>query len=374
MKMDFGITFKGDIAPERTVALTKQAEVAGFNHTWFFDSHVLWRECYPVMAKCMENTKTMTFGPLVTNPGIRDWSVASSLFASLARQSDNRIKIGLGRGDSSLRVIGRKPMTVKQMGLFADTIKAIVRGDKASYTYEHYNVKDVQLPWATGYDIPILIAAYGPKALKVAGENGDGLVVQLGDPWLVKWFKDQAVEAGEAIGRDMSDYYVLSSAPVWVGDMDKGREQTRWFPAMVGNHVADIVEKYGKVSDGIPERFTKYIEGRRGYDYHEHADKDAEHLDFITNDIIDAFGILGNVEDHIKKIKELEKAGASQFNIYLMCGEEERIVAEYAEHIIPYFTGKTPKIPSSKTKTKISTSKKAKRTKKSSKKRKRKKK
>lgn len=112
--MDFGITFKGDILPERTVALCKQAEVAGFNHAWFFDSHVLWRECYPVMAMCMENTKKMHFGPCVTNPGIRDWSVAGSLYASLALQSGNRIKIGLGRGDSSLRVIGRKPMTVKK--------------------------------------------------------------------------------------------------------------------------------------------------------------------------------------------------------------------------------------------------------------------
>jgi probable F420-dependent oxidoreductase len=341
--MEFGITFKGDILPDRTVALTKQAEVAGFSHTWFFDSHVLWRECYPVMAMCMENTKKMIFGPCVTNPGIRDWSVAGSLFASLALQSGNRIKVSLGRGDSSLRVIGRKPMSVKTMGIFADTIRAIVKGNKVSYHYEKYDVKDVQLPWATGYEIPVWIAAYGPKALKVAGEKGDGLVVQLADPWLLKWFKDQAVAAGEAVGRDMSNFEVLCSAPVWVGDIHKGREQTRWFPAMVGNHVADIVEKYGKVSDGIPKRFTEYIEGRKGYDYHEHADKDAEHLDFITEDIIDAFAILGNPKDHIKKIKELEKAGATQFNIYLMCGEEERIVAEYGEHIIPHFTGKASK-------------------------------
>ena len=119
--------------------------------------------------------------------------------------------------------------------------------------------------------------------------------------------------------------------------MEKAREQTRWFPAMVGNHVADIVEKYGSKTDEVPRYFTEYIKGRKGYDYKEHADKDAEHLDFISNDVIDAFGILGSVDDHIKKLKELEKAGVTQFNIYLMCGEEERIVAEYGEHIIPEF-------------------------------------
>ena len=113
--------------------------------------------------------------------------------------------------------------------------------------------------------------------------------------------------------------------------MDQARQQTRWFPAMVGNHVADIVERYGMDSPDIPAFLTAYIEGRKGYDYKEHADKDADHLDFISEDIIDAFGIFGDVDQHIAKLKELEAAGVTQFNIYLMCGEEERIVAEYGE-------------------------------------------
>ncbi|MHA2031845.1 MAG: LLM class flavin-dependent oxidoreductase, partial [Candidatus Kariarchaeaceae archaeon] len=147
----------------------------------------------------------------------------------------------------------------------------------------------------------------------------------------------QAVDAGKKAGKDMTDFSLMSAAPVWVGDMEKAREQTRWFPAMVGNHVADIVEKYGSKATDVPHYFTEYIKGRKGYDYKEHADKDAEHLDFISDEVIDAFGILGPVDDHVKKLKELEKAGVTQFNIYLMCGEEERIVAEYGEHIIPEF-------------------------------------
>lgn len=330
--MDFGITFKGDISPKRTVALCKQAEVAGFTYGWFFDSHVLWRDCYPSMAMCMEHTENMIFGPLVTNPGVREWSVAASLYATLAEQSGNRIEIGLGRGDSSRRVLGKKPMTVANMEAFADTLRGLVRGDKVEY-----DGTEAEFPWANGYELPVWIAAYGPKALGGAGRSGDGLVIQLADPGLVKYFSEQAIKAGEAIGKDMSDYGIMSAAPVWVGDIDKAREQTRWFPAMVGNHVADIVEKYGMDSPDIPSSLTAYIEGRKGYDYKEHADKDADHLDFISEDIIDAFGILGSVDDHIAKLKELEAAGVTQFNIYLMCGEEERIVAEYGEKIIPHF-------------------------------------
>jgi len=330
--MDFGITFKGDISPKRTVALAKQAEVAGFTYGWFFDSHVLWRDCYPSMAMCMEHTDNMIFGPLVTNPGVREWSVAASLYATLAEQSGNRIEIGLGRGDSSRRVLGKKPMTVGNMEKFADVLRGLVRGDKVEY-----DGTEAEFPWANGYELPVWIAAYGPKALQGAGRSGDGLVIQLADPGLVKYFSEQAIKAGKEAGKDMSNYKIMSAAPVWVGDMDKAREQTRWFPAMVGNHVADIVEKYGMDNPDIPSSLTAYIEGRKGYDYKEHADKDADHLDFITEEIVDAFGILGSVDDHIAKLKELEAAGVTQFNIYLMCGEEERIVAEYGEKIIPHF-------------------------------------
>jgi probable F420-dependent oxidoreductase len=330
--MDFAITFKGDISPKRTVALCKQAEVAGFKYGWFFDSHVLWRECYVTIAMCMEHTETMRFGPLVTNPGVRDWSVAASLYATLLQQSGGRFDIGLGRGDSSRRMLGKKPMTVETMVEFADAMRGLIRGDKVEY-----DGTEAELPWTDGYDVAVWIAAYGPKALKAAGEAGDGLVIQLGEPALVKWFADRAISAGKAAGRDMSNYQIMSAAPVWVGDMEKGREQTRWFPGMVGNHVADIVEKYGMDDPTIPESFTNYIKGRRGYDYHDHANKDADHLDFITNDIVDSFALLGTPEQHVEKLKALEAAGVTQFNIYLMCGEEERIVAEYAEHVIPHF-------------------------------------
>ncbi|HUN05072.1 MAG TPA: TIGR03842 family LLM class F420-dependent oxidoreductase [Aggregatilineales bacterium] len=332
--MDFAITFKGDISPKRTVALCRQAELAGFTYGWFFDSHVLWRECYVTMAMCMEHTQHMRFGPCVTNPGVREWSVAASLFATLMEQSGGRFDMGVGRGDSSRRVLGRKPLTIETMVEFSEAVKGMIKGKEVTYDDEQTSVK---LPWVSGYDLAVWVAAYGPKALAGAGESGDGLIIQLADPGLVRWFSEQAIAAGKAKGRKMGNYQVMSAAPVWVGDLPKGRTQTRWFPAMVGNHVADIVEKYGKSDPNIPQSLTNYIEGRKGYDYKHHADKDADHLGFIKDDIVDSFAILGSPKDHIAKLEELEAAGVTQFNIYLMCGEEERIVAEYAEHIIPHF-------------------------------------
>ena len=85
--MEFGITFKGFVSPDRARKLVKMAEEAGFDYCWFYDSHILWRESFVAMAMCMEHTTKMRFGPCVTNPNVRDWSVAASLYASLASVS-----------------------------------------------------------------------------------------------------------------------------------------------------------------------------------------------------------------------------------------------------------------------------------------------
>ena len=163
------------------------------------------------------------------------------------------------------------------------------------------------------------------------------MVLQIAEPSLVKWFADQAISAGKAAGRDMSDFQVIASAPAFTGDMDRCIDKTKWFPAMVGNHVADIVEKYGAHSGLVPESLTSYIEQRKGYDYSKHGQSDNPYLDFITPEIVESFCVLGGIDAHVAKLLELEKAGTTQFNIYLDNGDEERIIADYAEHIIPKF-------------------------------------
>ena len=164
--MEFGITFKGVVEPKRARALVRQAENAGFEYCWYYDSHILWRESFVAMAMLMEHTTTMRFGPLVTNPNTRDWSVAASLFGSLAKQSEGRFDIGLGRGDSAVRVMGKKPAPLARLEEFVDVVKGLIRGEEKQYGE---CPEPVKLPWADGYELPVWIAAYGPKALATRG-------------------------------------------------------------------------------------------------------------------------------------------------------------------------------------------------------------
>ena len=174
--MEFGITFKGFVDHDRARYLIQAAEYAGFTYCWFYDSHILWRDPYPAMAMGMEWTKSMRFGPLVTNPDVRDWSVAASLFGSLAKQSGGRFDLAVGRGDSSRRVMGHKPATLKRVAEFIAKTKAMVRGEEVTYG----DVPNpVQFPWAVGHEMPSWIAAYGPLALKTAGESAEGVVLQI---------------------------------------------------------------------------------------------------------------------------------------------------------------------------------------------------
>src|SRR5574340_834535 len=108
----FGITLKPDMLPQRMVALTRQAEAAGFDYGWVFDSHVLWLEPYPLLTMMALNTTRMRLGTCVTNPAVRDPTVTASALAPLNLISGGRMVLGIGRGDSSRRVLGKRPTTL----------------------------------------------------------------------------------------------------------------------------------------------------------------------------------------------------------------------------------------------------------------------
>jgi probable F420-dependent oxidoreductase len=324
--MEFGICFKGDMTPERTLKLAQRAEELGFTSGWIFDSHILWKECYVILTYLATNTKKMHWGPLVTNPAVRDVHVTASVLATLDLLSNGRAACGIGRGDSSLRMQHKRPRKVAELEQGIKDIRALTAGEKVILRGNEF-----ELVWSNGRRVPMWMAAYGPMALAAAGRAADGLVLQIADPFLVDWFVTQMRTSAVEAGRDPAEIKVMSCAPTWVGDMEKARDQTRWFPAMVGNHVADLVERYH--SGELPQAFTDYIEGRKGYNYKEHADKDADHLDFISDEIIESFSILGDKDQHIAKLNELKAAGVDLFVMYLMSGEEEDQLEAYADVI-----------------------------------------
>jgi alkanesulfonate monooxygenase SsuD/methylene tetrahydromethanopterin reductase-like flavin-dependent oxidoreductase (luciferase family) len=125
------------------------------------------------------------------------------------------------------------------------------------------------------------------------------------------------------------------AAPAYVGgDLPHQREQLRWFGGMVGNHVADLVARYG-TEGPVPRELTDYIKGREGYDYAHHGKADNPSVDFVPDEIVDRFCLLGPAAAHVDRLRELAEAGAGQFALYLMHDEEEKTLAAYGEEVIP---------------------------------------
>jgi len=131
--MDFGITIKPDLTIDRIVSLTHQAESSGFSYGWIFDSHVIWMEPFPLLTLMAANTKKMRLGTCVTIRG-RDVTVSASLFATLNVFSHGRMQIGIGRGDSSRRVLGKKPTTLENLEEFVRVFRALNGGNRSSLT------------------------------------------------------------------------------------------------------------------------------------------------------------------------------------------------------------------------------------------------
>ena len=332
--MEIGVVLQTTPPSARVVDLAKKAETYGFTYVWTFDSHILWQEPFPIFAQILAETRNVIVGPMVTNPATRDWTVTASLFATLNEMYGNRTVIGIGRGDSAVRVTNGKPTTLATLRESIHVIRELANGRSVNY-----KDSELRLPWAGKSRAEVWVAAYGPKALALTGEVGDGFILQLADPSITEWTIKAVRDAAAAAGRDPKSVKICVAAPAYVTDGTEagrahGLEQCRWFGGMVGNHVADIVERYGD-SAPVPKALTDYIKGRKGYDYNEHGKAGNSHTNFVPDEIIDRFCIVGPVEAHVKRLNELRDMGVDQFSVYLQHDAKDEKLRAYGEKVIP---------------------------------------
>ena len=332
--MDFGFTLKPDHTLARTIALAQQAEAGGFGYGWIFDSHVLWKDPYPLLAAIALETEKLQLGTCVTNPASRDPSVTASSLATLNEFSNGRMVLGIGRGDSARRVEGKPPTTLARLEEAINLIRDLVEGRTVDQ-----DGTDLHLTWTRGDKLPVWMAGYGPKALELTARIADGVILQLADPDLIRWFVDQLRGYARDAGRDPAEIKVMAAAPAHVGDLESCRDRVRWFPALVSNHVVDLINKSDPKD--LPPGLTAYVRDREGYNYLHHAEVGSDNAAFVTDEVVDRFTVIGSVDDHLHKLQVLADAGVDQFNIYLMNGDEEEMLEIYSRDIIPAVKGRS---------------------------------
>lgn len=329
--MDFGVVLQTDPPASAVVDTAVRAEALGFSHAWTFDSHVLWQEPFVIYSRILAETENMVVGPMVTNPGTRDSTVLASLFATLNDMYGPRTICGMGRGDSALRYIGRQPKTLDAMVDAMQVIKGLVAGEEVEY-----NGRVLSIPWISeGWDLPMWVAGYGPKALATVGRHADGFILQLADPQVLEWTVSAVRQAASDAGRSSDEIKICVVAPAYVGDdLAHQRDQLRWFGGMVGNHVVDIVGRYGDDSGKVPAVLSDYIKARESYDYDHHGKSGNPSTDFVPDEIVDRFCVLGPIEAHIEKLSLLKSMGVDHFGIYLMHDDMDGTLEAYGKTVI----------------------------------------
>jgi probable F420-dependent oxidoreductase len=333
--MNFGVVLQTNPPAARVIELAKRAETYGFSHAWTFDSHLLWEEPFVIYSRILDATHKLTVGPMVTNPATRDWTVTASMFATLNEMYGNRTVCGIGRGDSAVRTLNGKPVNLADLAACVEVIRALANGRAVEY-----KGSNLRFPWNPDSRLEVWVAGYGPKALKVAGEVGDGFILQLADPDIAAWSIGAVRDAAAAAGRDPDALTMCVAAPAYVTDGSEAarahaRDQCRWFGGMVGNHVADIVARYGGDGSAVPKSLTDYIAGRQGYDYNEHGRAGNTHTEFVPDEIVERFCIIGPPDAHVARLRELADLGVGHFGLYLQHDAQDATLASYGDAVIP---------------------------------------
>lgn len=333
-RLSFGLMLRpGHFPLPHVLACIKVAEDVGFDHVWFGDSHLIWHEVGPYLTAAAMSTTRMRVGPLVSNPVTRHPTVVASMLATLGTLFDGRAVLGIGRGDSAVRTLGLPPMKLAEFRDALRLMRRLCRGEEAEV-----NGTTIRFGWLTGA-VPVLLAAYGPRVLELAGAEADGLILQLASPDVVEWAMRHAREGARATGRALDGFEVVAAAPTYVSaDRERALSRVRGFPATVSNHVKDLLRHYPPSE--LPADLVDGMDRVAGYDYLKHGQPDAPHTSAVTDDMAERLTLIGTAEQIRAKIGRLAEAGVTHVCLYLSIVEPEfhfSTLQTYGREIIPHF-------------------------------------
>ncbi len=288
-----------------------------------------------IYSRILDCTHKLIVGPMVTNPATRDWTVTASLFATLNEMYGNRTICGIGRGDSAVRAINGKPVKLAELRECIEVIRALANGGAVGIQGH-----DAAVPVEPRQPAADLGRRLRPERAEARGRGRRRVHPPAGRP------RDRGVEHPDgargrrAAGRDPEALTMCVAAPAYVTDgTDAGRahalDQCRWFGGMVGNHVADIVSRYGGEGAAVPKALTDYIAGRQGYDYNEHGRAGNTHTEFVPDEIVERFCLIGPPETQVARLKELAELGVGHFGLYLQHDAQAQTMSAFGERVIP---------------------------------------
>jgi 5,10-methylenetetrahydromethanopterin reductase len=300
---EFGVgLFPTEPLPQM-IHLAKRSEELGYSHVWVGDSHLIWREAYVNMAAVALNTSRVKIGTGVTNPLTRHPSVVASAYATLEEFSPGRMIVGIGLGDSSVETMGMKPAKLSYFEKTMQQMRELLAGKEVQL-----ETGKIHLLHPCKGNVPIYIAASGPKMLELSGRIADGIIVLVGvaDDYIAH-AKEKISIGANAVGRKVEDISLVLWVPCAVSDKSPAKDAVKAHVARVVAHPLPYVLD--------PKEQTVLAEIRKTYDYYHHMDQQANHAEVIPDWLVDKFAIAGTVAECRAQIERIKKTGIQQIAI-----------------------------------------------------------
>ena len=333
-RVGFGVTLLPNAIPE-FLSWCRTAEELGFDTIGIGDSQSLYREAFLTAALCAQATKRVKFGPRVINPMTRHPAVSASGAATLQEIAPGRALLGIGSGDSSVHNAGVRPARMAEMREYTVAIRDMLTKGEAQYQGE-----TTKFTWGP-VDVPLYVAASGPKTLELAGEIADGVIIQTGLlPEVIEDSLAHVRRGAEKAGRDYDKIDKTWFPWVSIGpSREAAIERIKHSLASGAKHLARFTTE-GK---HIPTQFLdKVREAKKRYRFDQHQMPGSDNVKMIedlglVDYLADRFAIAGTVEDCIKKIETAAEAGATHFWMSVHFPDKESFMREFGEKVITAF-------------------------------------
>ena len=321
------------------VKLIQDVEAAGFDGAGILDSQMLCRDTFVTLGQAAAATSRLALFPAVTNPFTRHVSVLASAARTVDELAPGRTKLVIGTGYTSASTIGRKPATLAEMRACVGSLRTLLAGEAVDFAGT-----PGRLAYAGGGRIPILMAASGPKAIELAGEIADGVMLLVGfHRGIVDAVLGHLETGAKRSGRRLEDLEIVWAVRTAVGaSLAEARRQAR--PTVV--HLGLLSPRASWVPyAGLPiPRYEIPQVVRDIYPDLSHA-RDWEQAiaatsfvpDEVIADLCDAMGLIGTAEHCAKRIGEMTAHGVR--NLYIMALETfvgpDRELRAFRDDIFP---------------------------------------
>ena len=322
MPITFGISFAPN-HPKNFMEWCRAAEDSGFERVGVVDSQSIYRELYVTCTAAIQATRSIKLGPRVTNALTRHPTVTASAIVTLNELAPGRVFVGVGTGDSAVINLGMKPARLSLFGEFVVCLRSLMRGETVSY-----QGSELRQTWGKA-ELPVYIAAHGPKTLEFAGQFGDGVIVGAGVGEEVVRDAFSSIARGAASsGRKLEDLDIWWALSAHVADSrEEALTVIRMLLAAKANHLARFPEQ----NKHIPPEHQKALQRiHREYNYLEHQKPGSGTTNArlvresgVETYLADRYAIVGTPEDCLATLRRMEAMGVRK--IWLNVHFEDKI-------------------------------------------------